>query len=181
VEEKIMKWQQLLTEMYEKLPQLFEEVLDGLTLDDLHKRPAPDANTIGWLLWHVARSLDRTVGDVIRGEQVWIKDGYFRKFGREPDPNETGVGHSFEDVANLRIPDSQTLLDYFHAVIDINLKYIAEISEDELDRQFDNSLRPGTTAPVHQRIAGNIGEHFQHIGQAAYVRGLLKGQGWLGR
>ena len=176
-----MKWQQLLISMYQRLSDLFEEVLDGLSLEDLHKRPALDANTIGWLLWHTARSLDRTVGDVILGEQLWVKEGWYAKFSKKPDPNETGWGHSFEDVANLKIPDSGTLLDYFQAVLDVNLKYITELSEDELDQQFDNSLQPGTTAPAHQRIAGNIGEYFQHVGQAAYVRGLLKGQGWLGR
>jgi len=31
------------------------------------------------------------------------------------------------------------------------------------------------------RIMGNINDCYQHVGQAAYVRGLLKGQGWLGR
>jgi hypothetical protein len=90
-----MKLQQLLVEVYRRLSWEFENVLDGLNLDDLHKRPAPDANTIGWLLWHVTRSLDRTVGDCMWGQQLWIKDGWHAWFGRKPDPNETGWGHSF--------------------------------------------------------------------------------------
>jgi len=34
---------------------------------------------------------------------------------------------------------------------------------------------------VHQRLVGILSEGLQHVGQAAYVRGLLNGHGWLGR
>jgi hypothetical protein len=176
-----MKWRQLLKEVYVKLSQSFEEVLDGLTVDDLHKSPAPDANNIGWLLWHATRSLDRTVGDVILGEQLWIRDGWHARFHRKPDLNETGVGHSFRDVAEFRVPDIETLRKYHQGVMEKSVNYLDTLSENELDREFDNSLHPGKTTPVHLRIVGNINDCFQHVGQAAYVRGLLKGQGWLGR
>ena len=176
-----MKWQQLLVDSYLRLSREFENVLDGLTLDDLHERPAPDANTIGWLLWHTTRSLDRTLGDVMWGEQLWIKDGWHAKFHRRPDLNETGWGHSFEEAGKFRVPDIRTMLDYHHAVMEHSVKYLKELSEVELDRECPLSTHPGITAPVHMRIIGNIDDCFQHVGQAAYVRGLLKGQGWLGR
>jgi hypothetical protein len=176
-----MKWQQLLAEVYLKLSSEFENILDGLALEDLHRRPAPDANTIGWLLWHTTRSLDRTIGDVIRGEQLWIKEGWYARFNREPDPNETGVGHSFREAGEFKVPDIQTLRDYHRAVISVTLEYLGSLSETELDKEFEASYSSGTTAPVHRRILGNINDCFQHVGQAAYVRGLLKGQGWLGR
>lgn len=176
-----MKWQQLLVETYLRLSKEFENVLDGLVLEDLHKRPAPDANTLGWLLWHATRSLDRTVGDVMYGEQLWIKDGWHARFNRKPDPNETGFGHSFEEAGKFRVPDIQTLLDYHRAVMEESVKYIKKLTEDELDREFDDSCNPGATAPVYIRIIGNINDCFQHVGQAAYVRGLIIAQGWLGR
>jgi hypothetical protein len=176
-----MRWQQLLSNTYSRLSEEFINILDGLTHDDIHKRPAPDANTIGWLLWHTTRSLDRTIGDVIQGEQLWIRDGWHARFNRRPDPNETGVRHSFKDVGEFRVPDIRTLLDYHCSVMDVTLEYLGSLTESELDREFEASYTPGATAPVHRRIIGNINECFQHIGQAAYVRGLLKGQGWLGR
>lgn len=176
-----MRWQQLLVEVYLKLSQEFESILSGLTLEDLHKKPAPNANTISWLLWHTTRSLDRTVGDVMYGEQIWIKDGWHAKFNRNPDPNETGVGHNFREAGQFRVPDIQTLSNYHHAVMNVTLEYLSSLTEDELDREFDNSIHPGKTTPVQLRIIGNINDCYQHVGQAAYVRGLLKGQGWLGR
>ena len=33
-------------------------------------------------------------------------------------------------------------------------------------------------ATVRRRLLGIISEGLQHVGQAAYVRGLLKGKGW---
>jgi hypothetical protein len=176
-----MKWQRLLIDTYQRLSQEFENILGGLALEDLHKRPAPDANTIGWLLWHTARSLDRTVGDVMLGEQLWIKDKWYEKFGRRPDPNETGWRHSFEEAGNFRVPDIQTLLDYQRAVVGASIKYLEELTEAELDSEYPLSTHPGTMMSAGRRIIGNINDCFQHVGQAAYVRGLLKGQGWLGR
>jgi hypothetical protein len=176
-----MKWQQLLIDAYQRLSQEFENILDGLKPEDLHKRPAQDANTIGWLLWHTVRSLDRTVGDVMYGEQLWIRDRWYEKFGRQPDPNETGWGHTFEEVGRFRVPDIKTLRDYQRAVIEASVKYLEELTEEELDRECPLSTHPGTTASAGRRVVGNINDCFQHVGQAAYVRGLLKGQGWLGR
>jgi len=36
-----MKWQQLLINIYQRMSRDFEEVLDGLTIEELHQRPAP--------------------------------------------------------------------------------------------------------------------------------------------
>ena len=84
-------------------------------------------------------------------------------------------------MGSLRIPDSQTLLEYHHAVIEQSISYLIKLSENELDREFESSIHPRTLLAVSVRIIGSINDCFQHIGQAAYVRGLLKGQGWLGR
>jgi hypothetical protein len=84
-------------------------------------------------------------------------------------------------VGKFRVPDIQTLLEYHRAVMGQSVKYLEKLSEKELDRECVLSTHPGSTAPVHLRIIGNINDCYQHVGQAAYVRGLVKGQGWLGR
>ena len=176
-----MKWQELIAETYRRMSKEYENILDGLTPDDLHKRPAPDANTIGWLLWHTARSYDRTLGDVMYGEQVWTKEKWYKKFNRSSDPNDTGYRHTFEEVGKFRVPDINTLRDYQRAVIKASIEYIEKLTEDELDRECPLSTHPGTTESAGMRIVGNINDCYQHLGQAAFVRGLIKGQGWLGK
>ena len=176
-----MEWQQLITDIFERISRDLEQVLDGLTVDDLNQQPRPDCNSIGWLAWHLTRSHDRNISELVEEEQLWIKDKWHVKFNRAPDPAETGFGHSSEDAATFRSPDGKTLLEYHHAVLELAKRYISgTLSETELKRE---SASPtfGNIAPVRRRLVGIINDGLQHAGQAAYVRGLLKGKGWLGR
>ena len=176
----LMRWQQLMVNSYQNMFQELENVLDGLTLEDLHKRPSPGANPIKWLCWHTIRSCDRLLGDVVMGQQLWISKGWHKKFNRPPDFNETGKGFTDAQVDALKIPDAKTLLEYEKAVKEPLLRYIEGLSEQELDREVPASWEPGTTSPVHARLTGAL-LNLQHIGAAAYVRGIIKGHGWYGR
>jgi hypothetical protein len=175
-----MKWQQLIINLYESMFGEMEKVLDGLTTEDLHKRPASGANPIGWLCWHTIRSCDRFLGDAVLGEQLWIKKGWHKKFNRAPDLNDTGFGHTDAQVDALKIPDVATLLAYEKAVRNALTGYLQGLSEKELDREAASSIKPGTTAAVHARISAAL-LNLQHVGAAAYVRGIIRGQGWYGR
>ena len=84
-----MRWQQLIEEIYRRMYREYEAILEGLTTDELNRRPSPGANPVGWILWHTARGLDRTVGDVILGEQLWVKDGWHARFNLPPDYLDT--------------------------------------------------------------------------------------------
>jgi len=175
-----MRWQLLMIDIYKRTAQEMEHVLDGLSTEDLHQRPFPGANPIGWLCWHATRSMDRTIGDMILGEQLWIRDGWHKKFNLSADPQNTGYNHSDAEVDNLRIPDVQTLLAYHHAVMNVTLNYLENLTEDELSKEYPFSVEPGTKRPVYLRLISNIND-IQHVGQAGYVRGLIKGHRWYGR
>ena len=175
-----MKWQQMMAEVYRNMFSELEKVLDRLTTEDLHKRPSPGANPISWLCWHTIRSCDRLLGDAVLGEQLWIKDGWYKKFNRRPDFNETGKGFTDAQVDALKIPDIKTLLEYEKAVKEPLLRYIENLTEKELDREVPASWEPGTTSRVSSRLSGTI-LNLQHLGAAEYVRGIIKGHGWYGR
>jgi len=176
-----MEWQQLIMDLFLRISQELERVLDGLTVDDLNQRSHPDCNSIGWLAWHLTRSHDRNITELAGEEQLWIKGSWHAKFNRSADPADTGFGHSSEDVAAFRSPESKTLVAYHRAVVKQIERYISDtLSEEELEREtYSPTLR--IVATVRTRLVGVINEGFQHVGQAAYVRGLLKGRGWLGR
>jgi hypothetical protein len=175
-----MKWQQMTSRFYQSMFQELEKVLEGLTLDDLRKRPAPGANPISWLCWHTVRSCDRFLGDVVLGEQLWISAGWHKRFNRAADYNDTGSGYTEAQVEALSIPSVQLLLDYERAVAAPLVMYLEEMSEQEYDRESPNSQLPGTTRPVHARLLGIL-NNYQHVGQAGYVRGIVRGHGWYGR
>jgi hypothetical protein len=176
-----MKWQQMIIEAYQNMFQEIEKVLDSLTVEDLKQRPSPGANPIGWLIWHCLRSCDRQLGDVILGQQLWISAGWHKKFNRPPDYSDTGNGHTDAQVDALEIPDIKTLLDYENAIQKPYFKYLESLTEKELDKEYPSSQYPGTTRPVHLRLMGQLAHNYPHLGQAAYVRGLIKGHRWSGR
>ena len=174
-----MKWQHLIIAVFKRMLGEYESILEGLTVDELNRRPSPGGNPIGWTLWHAARSLDRTVGDVIKGEQLWIKDAWHSRFNLPPDYLDTGYGHADAQVDNVKIPDTQTLLDYYKSVMDVILEYLENLSEEELDNECEFSVEPGSKRAVYFRIVANIYDS-HHIGQAAYIKGLIKGHRWSG-
>ena len=149
-------------------------VLDGLTQEDLNYVPTPDCNSIAWLTWHLTRVQDSVISSLMEKEQRWIVEKWYSNFSRNPDPTDRGVGHSSEDVSNFQSPDSKTLLGYYSAVYKQTKEYISKLSTAELGREIDNPRSP----MVGLRLAGIMNDNIQHVGQIAYLRGMLKGKGW---
>ena len=170
-----MEGQQLIADIFVRIAQGLERVLDGLTVDDLNQRPGADCNSIGWLAWHLTRCQDRDIGEVMGEEQLWIKGGWHARFNRAAEPADTGFGHSSENVAAFRSPDGKILLAYHRAVLERSKGYISSKLATESE-----SPTLATVDTVRACLAGVISGNLQHVGQAAYVRGLLKGKGWLG-
>src|SRR5262245_23852850 len=56
-------------------PMLTDQILAGLTGDQLRARPAPGLNSIAWLLWHIARSEDVMVGVLLTDRGQLLDEG----------------------------------------------------------------------------------------------------------
>ncbi|MFC1982824.1 DinB family protein [Chloroflexota bacterium] len=174
-----MEWKELIIDGYGRILENLGEALNGLTQDDLNQQPHPDCNSMGWLAWHLTRVLDHEIGNLMGGEQLWISDQWYKKFNRAPDASDAGFGHSSEEVAAFRSPDVGILLDYHRAVLARTKSYISDLSPAELDRKLDEPwFQPLPTVGV--RLVSVMSDGLQHAGQIAYLRGLLKGKGWLG-
>ncbi len=174
-----MEWQGLITDSYGRVLEILEKALDGLTLDDLKEQPHPDCNSMGWLTWHLTRVQDDHIADLMGEEQLWIKDKWHARFNRPPDRKDIGFGHSSEDVVAFKSPDVESLLAYHRAVLDRSRRYISNLSATDLDRELDEPwYQPLPTVGV--RLVSVMSDCLQHAGQVSYVRGLLKGKGWLG-
>jgi hypothetical protein len=180
-----MKWQQLVLDSFQRQSQELEKVVEGLTEDDLNRQPAPDCNSIGWLAWHVIRSVDRNMSELMGEEQLWIKNRWHDRFGRAPDPSETGYGHSTEQAKAFKSPVAKVIIDYQKAILSRIEDYInRRLSVSDLAREvYSPTLKVKRT--VEETIVGQFWHGMHHVGQAGYVRGLLKGEGrgkgWYGR
>ncbi len=162
--------QELLRDACTRLIEHVEAVTDDLTEADATFRPTPQANSIAWLVWHSARVQDAQVADIAGVDQVWTSDGWVDRFGLDLPRDDTGYGHSAEDVAKVRVP-AQLLADYYRAVHAMTLDYVVTVDSDSLGRIVDTRWDPPVTASV--RLVSVIDDCAQHLGQAAYVRGIL--------
>ncbi len=161
---------QLLQEAFGRIVESGTSVVDGLSQDQLAHRPTPDANSIGWLVWHLARVQDDHVAEVAGREQVWSAQGFQARFDLPLEKDDTGYGHTAQDVGKVWV-DAGALADYLRAVHEQTVAFLAGVSEADLDRVVDERWDPPVTLGV--RLVSVLDDDTQHIGQAAYVRGLL--------
>lgn len=161
----------LLLEIYGRIPPLAEEAVDGLTADRLATAPAPGANTIGWLIWHLTRVQDHHVAELLGTDQIWTSGDWAARCGLDKDPNNTGYGHDPEQVLSVRPDSPDVLLAYLDAVHQRTCGMLKGLSSDDLDRVVDRRWDPPVTLGV--RLVSIADDCMQHAGQAAYVRGIL--------
>ena len=161
----------LLLELYDRIPPLARRAVDGVSVEQLTERPAPGANTIAWLIWHMGRVQDSHVAELLNSAQLWVGDGWAARFGLDPDPSNTGFGHTPEQVDAVRPESAEALLEYLDAVTESTRGLLQGLSQPELDRIVDRRWDPPVTLGV--RLVSVANDSLQHAGQAAYVRGLL--------
>jgi hypothetical protein len=165
----------ILVDAYGRIRELVDRVTKGLDEAALTYRPDAQANSIGWLVWHLLRVQDHHVSDLAQIEQAWIADGWAERFGMPTEPNNIGYGHTSEQVAAVRISEPTILSEYAQAVLERTLEYLEIADAKELSRIVDTRWDPPVTAGV--RLVSVIGDDMQHLGQAAYVRGLYERRG----
>lgn len=172
-----MEWQELLLDGYERIWQIIERTLKGLSREDLDWRAKPDANSIGWLAWHLSRVQDGHVADLMGQEQLWISQKWHAKFGRPANATDSGFGHGVKELDAFKSPEAQIILDYHRAVLNRTEEYIRSLSAADLSRELNEpQYQPLPTVGV--RLISVMSDNLQHAGQMSYVRGLLQGKGW---
>jgi len=163
----------LLLELYGRIPPLARDAVEGLTAEQLMHRPTAHANHIGWLIWHTVRVVDHQPAEVGGYEQVWTAEGWAGRFGDPVDPDDHGYGHTSEQVAGVRTQSVEELLAYLDAVQRRTTAFLRGLSDADLDRIVDRNWDPPVTLGV--RLISVADDCLQHLGQAAYLRGLLVG------
>src|SRR3954467_6626749 len=166
-----MRSRELLLYAYGQIQETLRAAVEGLDPDQLTARVGPEANTIAWLAWHLARVQDDHVAEVAGREQVWTAEGWAQRFGLPFDDAATGYGFGPDDVAAVRVDSPDLLLDYAAAVHARTTEFLQGLSDEDLDRVVDERWDPPVTLGV--RLVSVLSDDLQHVGQASYLRGLI--------
>ena len=162
----------LLLDLYGRTPPIAAEAVEGLTQEQLAWAPAPGANSIAWLVWHMTRVQDHHVSELLDEEQIWTTGEWAARCGLPPDAHNTGYGHGPDDIASVRPEGPDVLLGYLDEVDARTRRMIEGLSDAELDRIVDRRWDPPVT--LGGRLVSIADDCLEHGGQAAYVRGLLE-------
>ncbi|WP_106396250.1 mycothiol transferase [Actinocorallia populi] len=161
----------LLIDAFGRVKESVQATVKGLDADALTYRPDEEANSIAWLIWHLTRVQDDHISEIIGAEQIWTSGGWAERFRLPLDLHDTGYGHTPEQVAAVKT-DAETLAGYHDAVHAQTEDFVQSVKEPELARIVDENWDPPVTMAV--RLVSVIEDGLQHVGQAAYVRGMYE-------
>jgi hypothetical protein len=161
----------ILLDGYGRISPLVHAAVDGLDEDALSARLDPGANSIAWLVWHLARVQDDHVSDVAGHEQTWTADGWAERFALPFGPGETGYGFDADQVGQVRA-GAELLTGYLDAVQARTVDFLGGLSGADLDRVVDDAWDPPVTSGV--RLVSVLDDDLEHAAQAAFVRGVLE-------
>jgi uncharacterized damage-inducible protein DinB len=162
----------LLTDAFGRIREEVYDAVMGLTAQQLAFRPAPEANSIAWLVWHLTRIQDDHVADATQTEQVWTSGGWAARFGFPAGSRDTGYGHNSGQVAAVEVDSAELLTAYYDAVHERTIRFVTTLTDSDLPRIVDESWDPPVTLGV--RLISVISDDLQHAGQAAYLRGIIE-------
>lgn len=171
-----MKTNELLLDAFGRIRENVEATLEGLDGGTLAWRPGGAGNSIAWLIWHLSRVEDAQVADVAGREQAWSEQDFVGRFGLPLNPRDTGYGHSTEQVDSVQA-EPELLLEYYDAVHRRTVEFLQDLGDRDLDldRVVDTRWDPPVTLGV--RLVSTLADCLQHVGQAAYAKGLKQVQG----
>ena len=91
---------EVLVDGFNRVQETVHEAVEGLSAEQLAQRVGPEANTIAWLVWHLARVEDDHVSELAGTDQVWTSEGWAKRFEL---PFAESATIDFERPENLRL------------------------------------------------------------------------------
>jgi Protein of unknown function (DUF664) len=162
---------EILADAFDRVRHEVEGVLDGADDEILRWRADGEANTVAWLVWHLSRVQDDHLAKAFDQRQVWREDGWAERFALPFGVDEIGYGQSPHEAGRVTA-SAELLTGYFSAVATRTAELIDGLTDEDLGRIVDDRWDPPVTLAV--RLVSVIADDLQHVGQAAYVKGLAQ-------
>lgn len=153
------------------------DTVKDLTPEQLAWRAGPEANPVGFLLWHVFRTEDRYVRLLTSEQETYQTDGWSDKWTLPSTITgdrvsmTTGNSWTIEEVGIFNVPPLADLLTYGAAVRKRALAIVKGLDESKLE-EVPNTERPDWTNASYLRSM--ITHEFGHQQQIDYIIGLCR-------
>lgn len=158
-------------DLFGRVREEVQAVLMGAEADVLGYRADRHANTIAWLVWHLTRVQDDHIVAAYDSEQVWTSAGWADRFGLPFGVTVTGYGQTSSEAGRVLV-HGELLRGYHEAVAERTVQLLRSTGAADLERIVDTRWDPPVTLAV--RLISVASDDLQHVGQAAYVRGLAE-------
>ena len=167
-----------------------DDLVRGMSEEQLRLSPRDDQNSVVWLLWHIARCEDVVGGAILSTDGQVLHDGWDVKIGITR--RDIGTGMTSTEVRELsqRI-DIDALLEYRLTVGQRTKEIVGRLDDRSLDEPVspDNvdTLRALETFGAHAGWVGDYwqtrtkawflwlptGHCYQHLGEGITIRSMI--------
>ncbi len=167
---------ELVLDAFARVAEDVREVLHGSNVDDLLWQPEKASNPMGWLIWHLSRVEDdhmAGLASMVSGQavqQVYVTGGFTDRFALPYPSGAVGYGMTADQVRAFTVSGPDVLGEYYDAVHGQTLSIVGTLQDADYATIVDRRWTPPVTAAV--RLVSVINDVTQHVGQAAYVKGL---------
>jgi hypothetical protein len=151
---------------------------DSVSAEQMAWRPVPRAHSIGWTVWHMARSADRLGVELAApgagAAEVWITSDLARRWKLGPDVVGTnGVGTDVTDdvAARMAPPPRAELLDYARRAFAAVESTVDALTSPALGREYDSGLLERRET-VGNALMVCLTHANRHLGELEYLKGL---------
>ncbi|MBI4180623.1 MAG: DinB family protein [Chloroflexi bacterium] len=167
-----METSEFIQDELERVKQGISRVITGLSPYELMWRPGVESNSIGLILFHLARSEDGFVqGRILNQLQIWEVEKWYQKLNMSV--SDTGSSYTPEQIITFPVLTLEDLMNYAEAVRVRTLQYLKGKNNADFDKIINMPRRGDTTiGAVFSLIVVHLA---QHIGDIAYIRGMQRG------
>lgn len=182
-----MEIKELISSGLERSKGGLDRTLYGLSAEEINWHPKPDANSIGLILFHIARLEDSLVSNLSGKPSLWDTEKWYIKLHK--DQSDRGAHYTADQVAKFAISNPKDLLAYYDAARARTMDFINKVSPGRFDEKVDMPAPPphptdasGRPAPpkrpeptVGRMLVMILNESLSHGGEISYIRGLQRG------
>lgn len=167
-----MKTHEFIGSELRRLHGLLDKSVEDLSVEEWNRTPVRSSNSVGWNLWHYARTEDNIVRFILQNRRptVWQEGGYTEKLGLPPVAQGTGM--TLEEAQALRIEDVDLFKRYMAEVWRSTDEFLANPDESTFDEVI--TVRPLGEMPRIRALGQVCGSHgFGHAGHIDLLRQMM--------